>query len=357
MDPRARPWAPHSVADAHATTLIVFVDRRRLEIELRQALPMATLDDVAGAPSGRHPLLLDLWRIDNGHLTPAGIDMLNRSGLLGGLMGGVAGAAVGAATLGSYAGLIGMLRPPRTAAARSNSWVVSGWSALANQCLGAALGSLEGARVGASLGVRGVQHATQRSVHRWGSYQEILLALPNVRIGSAPARCQLVLGMYTDSGLARWGERVLGYGYGKRPARIRFSDTSAFEASTPSGARLLRGRWPGADDFELYERPPPCVPEWLSQPLLGLRRGRPVFSRLDRQWIPKESALRQLAGSLEVGPDLLPGILARSYEISNWERARTNAEMAVGFQTRGLRLQLSFPRPSSTSAEAAEQDS
>jgi len=351
MDRRARPWVPHSVADAHATTLILFVDRRRLERELRQALPAATLDEVVGAPSGRHPLLLDLWQIENGHLTPAGLDMLDGSGVLGGLMGGVAGATAGAAALGTYAGLIGVLRPPRPLAARSSFWGGLGWSALANHALGAALGSISGATVGASLGARGVQRATQRTVHRFGSYQEILLALPNVRLGNAPERRQLVLGMYTDSGLARWGERVLGYGYGKRPAKIRVHDTSTFEAFLPSGARLVRGRWLGSNVFEAHERRPSCVPEWLSQTLLGLRRGRPVLSRLERCWIPKETALRSIAGSLEVGPDLLPGIVARNYEIGPLKKARANAEIAVGFQTRALRLHLSFPRPSFTSAE------
>jgi len=347
MDARTGTWVSHSEADVQATTLTLFVERRRLEAELSQAVPDVSLERVLDAPPGLHPLLIDLWQVENGHLTPAGWDMLDGSQALGSAVGAAAGVGVGAAAFASYAGLLGFVQPPEGTSSQARSWWASGVAALSNQALGTLVGGFQGAQVGSSLAGQAARDMAARGVRRFGSYREILVAIPSVRWGSEQNPRQLVLGMYTNSRLARWGEQVLGYGFGKRLAEIDIHSWSDVNAFTPDGSRLLRGRWTVPDEFFSYPRLPAFVPPWLAQSLLGLRRGRPVASLLQRGWCPGQTELRQITGSLEIGPQLLPGIVAERYELDAFvDGAPPRAARACGFQTRALRLQLSFPKPS-----------
>ena len=341
MDPRADAWVQHSVAEVHATTFILSIPRARLEPELVQALPSATLEPLAGSAPGQHPVLVELWQVRSGHLAPGGIDTLMGSEQAGSVWGGVAGGLLGAATFSAYAGAIALLRPPHAGSGGRPSWLTSGVNAAMNQAFGALLGALEGAKVGADVGSRTSHGAAQGIAQRWGTYQEILLAVPGVHLNGESAGRQLVLGMYTDSSLARWGERVLGYGFGKRPARISQPGETGFEALTPGGESLFRGRWSGRTEFRALPEQPALVPRWWAQPLIGLRRGQPVLSHLERQWRSNVTEFREINGSLEVGATALPGLIAGRHAI---DEATGEGAPPRAFQTRALRVRLSFPR-------------
>lgn len=289
MAPLGRSFVQHSVADASSTTLVVHVPLAVLEDELGRALPSARLEAVAGAPPGQHPVLIDLLRIERGHLAPGGLDLIEGAERLGALAGSMAGA----------------------------------------------FGALQ------ALAARGVE--------RFGTYDEVLLALPHVVAGAGPQL--LVLGMYTNSALSRWGERALGYGLGKQLAIIEHDGASFFGVSSPSGEPLIEARWSDAAAFEAHA--PPLAPTWLDQPLLGVAAGAPVSARLERESLPGTRA-RRIEGRLRIERGVLGGLLAPEYALcaeasdaaAHAAGAGAALPPALALHTRPLRLRLSFPRRS-----------
>lgn len=307
MAPLGRSFVQHSVADASSTTLVVHVPLAVLEDELGRALPSARLEAVAGAPPGQHPVLIDLLRIERGHLAPGGLDLIEGAERLGALAGSMAGA------------------------------------------FGALLGAAHGPRRGAALGARALQALAARGVERFGTYDEVLLALPHVVAGAGPQL--LVLGMYTNSALSRWGERALGYGLGKQLAIIEHDGASFFGVSSPSGEPLIEARWSDAAAFEAHA--PPLAPTWLDQPLLGVAAGAPVSARLERESLPGTRA-RRIEGRLRIERGVLGGLLAPEYALcaeasdaaAHAAGAGAALPPALALHTRPLRLRLSFPRRS-----------
>ena len=110
--------------------------------------------------------------------------------------------------------------------------------------------------------------------------------MPNVQVGGDRHRISSwVLGMYTDSPLSMWGDRLTGFGFGKRLGIIKRSPSGDCEVRSLDGRRLMiaalqpRGaRQPGTT------RAGAAVRRWMTRPLVGqlarLALARSHFRRL-----------------------------------------------------------------------------
>ena len=188
----------------------------------------------------------------------------------------------------------------------------------------------------------------ERAIARHGDYHELLLCIPDVLMpGSAEPRA-LVLGMYTDSALARLGDRLFGFQLGKQLVELQ---------QTPFAT--CRVRDPGADACSLHARFRP-VAKWRSmsaapalqllrrcsqQLLIGQGR-RPVLSLLERGWDAQQLAVHAAEGSLELQPQLSQGLLAGCHRVSGALPDPADAAPDItGLHLRELPVQLHYPRP------------
>jgi hypothetical protein len=146
----------------------------------------------------------------------------------------------------------------------------------------------------------------------------VLIGIPDVVVrGDGERRYFFVLGMYTNSAIARWGDRTFAFGYRKQPATIinklfetfqmnvsgRKRFTADFASVEPDAWRAIEGTAPDAL-FDFYR-----------QPLLGItERGQLARSRLDRSFT--DAAVRFAApirATVTLGPDFATGLPGGSY--------------------------------------------
>lgn len=152
-----------------------------------------------------------------------------------------------------------------------------------------------------------------------GTYREVLVATPNViasRSGGGPYA--FVLGMYTDSPVAVWGDRALRYGYQKRFCQLDGRPFRTFSGRDSAGKTLLNA------EITILQseswKPARSVPglstqlRLLSQPLLGrLGPHRFALSLLERDYLDQEHALAIPSRvALQVAPALIAGLPAAS---------------------------------------------
>src|SRR5207253_741548 len=109
-----------------------------------------------------------------------------------------------------------------------------------------------------------------------GPYNELFIAVPDVCVNGDRTRHLAVLGMFTDSDIARSIDGWLGYGYDKRPGRFSFEDHGMVAVS--GGERLfLTARFgaPPAAETNLGAADRGRLDDRWAQPLLGgLHDGR-----------------------------------------------------------------------------------
>lgn len=176
----------------------------------------------------------------------------------------------------------------------------------------------------------------------FGTYHELMVGIRDVRIRTLGRETfTLVLGMYTDSPIALFGDRALRFGYNKSLARIVRSALGDFEVSDGSGRRLL------ATASE--ERDAPAHPDvqkgivralrWWSQPLLGyLGRGEYAISEFVRTLGPG-TTLRAGATTIEVEMNSLLGLPSGRYAIARASTRDFGVCRALGVEAR-----LTYPR-------------
>lgn len=110
-----------------------------------------------------------------------------------------------------------------------------------------------------------------------GTYFEVMFCVPNVRLaGQLKGPLNLVLGMYTDSPIPKWGDELLRCGYHKRLTRILRTSSGEVSVYDERGRRLLASRAKppgGAVDAAVCIRNFTLVERWWNQPLLGYLGG------------------------------------------------------------------------------------
>jgi hypothetical protein len=278
-----------SGARLDSTTLGLAVDAAELKKALAVHPRLALSPSLAGR-SGKHPVVVDLFRVTEGRVEAGPTDQHGLSTMAGGTFGAWYGAGVGSAmgsvqgalagsTMGSYVG--DWLGPVGSLLGAASGLLAGGaFGALA----GLGPGASKGARVGLVAGGR----ASRRLSDTIGTYDEVLIGVPDVVVrGDGDRRYFFVLGMYTNSAIARWGDRTFAFGYRKQPATIVNEPFRSFRVSA-GGRTVLSAEFApvGEDDWRAIDVP--ASSEMLAlfaQPLLGItERGGLARSRLDRSF-------------------------------------------------------------------------
>jgi hypothetical protein len=163
-----------------------------------------------------------------------------------------------------------------------------------------------------------------------------MIWIPHVSVRGERERFSFVVGMLTDSALARWADVALGYGYRKRPARFAVQSFEDFTVHALTGDALLvfSGKEAGkASSASALEELEPA----LRNPLLGLTAsGAWARSCLERSLAAADS-VRPLAGRVELASGMLP-VEATPPALS---RRRSSRWSALGYSN--LSAVVSYP--------------
>jgi hypothetical protein len=313
------------------------------EAKLRRALPASAgleLETLVECPRGQRPLLIELWQVRDGRVEALGIDAhgwarLSGAGagtLMGGAIGGVvglgigtvAGAAAGALAGASRGGVFGL---PLGAGCGAAGGISSG--------LPRAMAA--GADLGAALGAEFASRLSVSASRRWGTYNEILVTVPGVRTRSGLSG-SFVWGMFTDSRVSRWGDRVLGFGFSKRLAAVA-EDRTRYEARSLAGDVLLDAALTPTERPSSFRAQPAMASlrGSLSAPLVTSRKGRLAVAALDRAF--DESRGGGLDGVVRVNWPLVPASLSGEHPVTPVGAGRPWG----AFQAQRLPVRLTYP--------------
>jgi hypothetical protein len=344
--PRPAPSAArHSAAWIDALVCPIRVDRARLAASLPR-IDGLSLAPPQGRATGTHPVVIEIWRVRDGRVEAAGVDVHGWSQLLGGAAGLAAGGASGGAVGATFGGLVGAAGGGVMGLPFGPAGLLLGALAgsMAGLSTGAALGAAGAAAYGAGLGGSASRRISETGSRLLGTYGEVLVTTPCLMAtAEGPLPVAFVLAMYTDSRVSRWGEAALGFGFGKRPARMQI-DGPRMEVRTAAGATLLRVA------LRDVPQPRPLAPAApaaarvraaAALPLLGQRSGRAMLSGLARHFDDRAVRLWPASGRLEVAADFAPGLAAGRHAL-----ARLGARSARGsYAVTDLPVHLTYPRP------------
>jgi hypothetical protein len=193
---------------------------------------------------------------------------------------------------------------------------------------------LGNAQVGADL-LPGLFRSFSRGlVAPLSTYFETMTWIPGVTLRGSQEPYSFVVGMFTDSAVARWADVAFGYGYRKQPARFDVRSPEAFAVRATNGAPLIefaRARGKGGIGVDQLERA-------AQYPLLGLTpSGALARSTLKRSFATAES-LAPLRGAVELAPGLVPGV--RTLPTPSRAHKPYNA---LAFSN--MRAVVSYPKP------------
>jgi hypothetical protein len=123
-----------------------------------------------------------------------------------------------------------------------------------------------------------------------------------------------VVGMVTDSALARWADVAFGFGYRKVPGRIERDPRGNWTVSTDSGRRLVSViRRPSKRSSDIDVR---SIEDALQKPLLGSpRSGRFARSRLRRSLAQPGAHVVPAAVSIEAVSTFMSALLPDCLEV------------------------------------------
>ncbi len=299
----ARPVGSHgysSRALTDATCVLLWAERERLSAELR---PLGLeLRPVPGAPRERHPIWLDLGQIKRGAGEALDLDQhawWRRTGDMAGT------------TLGWFSG------------------------------------GMRGAGRGRALAADVAEQFSRSLSRSLGTYREVIVAAPNVTTRSGSGPYAFVLNMLTDSPIAVWGDRALGYAYGKRLCTLTAAPFTSYSGRLPLGDRLFEASvtpdpasgWGPLDELSSAKR----LLALLAQPLLGhFGEGRFAISRLDREYAaPAQTRVAPHAVDIRVEPGLTRGLVAGRFHVSALSRRTPWGGLCVA----DLPTRVSYPEP------------
>ena len=209
--------------------------------------------------------------------------------------------------------------------------------------LGAMSGLAPGVVRGAMLGAKGAAGASQRWSDAVGSYEEVLIGVPDVMVrGDRVGRRHFfVLQMYTDSALARWGDRAFAFGYRKQMAQIQHELFRSIRVEEKQQV-LLEGefvneeqtRWKPAAQITRAPR----LLATLRQPLLAVTEdGRLARSHLQRDLTASE--VSAASGAVRVAGGFAPGVPAQEVPLGDGP----GKQPWGGFHTRKIMSRVSYP--------------
>jgi hypothetical protein len=150
------------------------------------------------------------------------------------------------------------------------------------------------------------------------TYSELMLAVPGVVVDGEDDRPHcLVLGMVTDSAIARWADAALGFGYQKRAGSFRIDDSAAggewsvtLEGAGPLLTVVTHDATTGSESF-------PEIDDVFRQPLLGVtERRRLVASSLRRTLSQPGARAHAIPARLRVQGGSLGGLLAGTHDLA-----------------------------------------
>jgi hypothetical protein len=215
-----------------------------------------------------HPLLIDVWQLQQGRLELAGLTQHEWAELGYGTLGGAANGALGA------------LRGLRAALDSSSSEHRQTRPSLPSPLSAALRGGLEGLASGAGAFRRVGRALSEHSAYNLGNYAEVMFSIPNVRIAPDSGSFALSLGVYTDSHSACAIDRFFRYGLGKTLAAIqlnRSERSQLIRVIDPAGREVLSAT---IRTSEPLSRLPAEMTGWFDAPLLGIHsRGEAAVLR------------------------------------------------------------------------------
>jgi hypothetical protein len=337
--------AHNSAAWVDSTTMVVTAGAADLSRML--AAQGLYFDDAVAAPEGRRPICVDLWRVQDGRFAAGGSDQHTWFESAGAAAMATLGGALGAASGGGRRAFEGAM----TGAAAGGQFGPLGWwlgtlrGGLAGGISGWAGGAVTGAAEAASLGARAARQWSEAASTRLGTYNEMIVAVPNVlRPGGSGRRYMYVLGILSDSPTAIWGDRTLGCGYQKRSAEFIQNGPDRCEIRADTGESTLSAvfspsrpdRWaPVSDGTPLGE-----YRAWFRQPLLGhLGGGGFAVTFLDRLLDDPVVRVSPVSGRLDVGTGLISGLPPGAHQVS----AVAASKPWGGFQATRVAVAVTYP--------------
>ena len=347
MKPGMEPRPPtYSTARLDSLVCPVLVEAR----ELQSCLPAharLSLPRLPHVPEGRHPIVVEIWRVHDGLIEVGGLTAHRLWELAGGLTGLGFGGSVGAALGGGIGGAAGAMNG---GAVGMRLGPLGWWWGLA---MGAAAGAAAGAtKMGTTGAMRcarwaaGAGRRTSETNSRViGTYNEIIVTVQchRARRGGVAGDFAFVLGTYTDSAASMLGEQLVGWGYRKSQTFGSRAADGALGVSIGTGA-----------PFRVVSRHaslpvPPAVARSaaahvlasLSHPLLGvLPSSRLMVSFLDRSFEDDAVRMTPVSVRLESSDAFLPGL--RGF-VSDIDAIGAGAPWGA-FAVTGLPVRLSYPR-------------
>ncbi len=306
----ARSVAAH--ADARGLSMLTPIARAEAQALLPAGFELAPIE---GVPKDQHLLWVDFSEIKNGSSAVLGVDHRAISAGVGAAWGAAIGVGFG---LAGGALSMGLLAPVTTF-----------------------LGGTVGAKVGRAVGVAG-SDAASRAL---GTYEEVLVTIPNVRKKGGTECYNLVLGMRLNSFLGLALEKAAGYGYNKVVGDCDVRPFEAYAVRGADGRPLFRASIaPQAADAAWSK---PCddasfatFRALTAQPFVGVvGPGKFAVSRLERSFDEASARVRRAEGRLEMsGGDFVPGVPKRSTKLES-----TKSSPACAFVFDGVHERLSWP--------------
>jgi hypothetical protein len=301
------------------TSIVIMVDAAPLAASLAARFPIA-LRRVTGAPEGKHPVCLELWRVRDGRFEMSGVDQHEWSALAGSTVGAALGTHTGALLGSTYGATVAA-----TMGGLAFSWLGplgALWGASAGFVAGATSGGLAGASAGSAFGEeilrRTAREASDAAARRLGTYHETALLVPNVvrHDGSGPPH-QFVLGMLTDSALSKWEAEAVGHGFGKQLATVRCRPFQDWKWTGDDGRSLLEARFaPSSEPSSPRDESALAIfREWTRAPFLGPNvAGELVATDVDR-FLDDDSGVVPGSGVLSVAGGFTDFLEPGQYEL------------------------------------------
>ncbi len=340
-------YTTYSTARIDTLVCPVLVDASALQSCLPHAARL-WLPHLPHIPKGKHPVIVEIWRVQDGLIDYGGVSAhqwWELAGAAAGLgLGGSAGAAVGVGMGGAAGaangGALGMRLGPL-----GWWWAVAtgaAWGAAIEAARTASAGARQAARLTAAIGRR----ASQKTSRVIGTYNEIVVTTPCRRLQqqSSERDFAMVLGSYTDSAASIMGERLIGWGYNKLPAFGMRSNAGVLEVTTGRSRKNFKivSRADSSLSRQAFDvSSAALVISSLLRPLLGmLSADRLMVSYLERSFNHRDVQMAPVDVHLEASAGFIPGLGSLAADVKS---SRENNPWGA-FSVTGLPVTLSYPR-------------
>jgi len=329
-------YPTYSTARIDTLVCPVLVDAKTLRACLPDHVGL-TLPHLPHIPKGKHPIIFEVWRVQDGLIDFGGVSAHQWWEIAGGAaglgFGGTAGAAVGVgiggATGAASGGALGMWLGPL------GWWFGATTGAAVGAAMGAAMTATTGARQAARLAAAVGRRTSETTSRVIGTYNEIIVTVPCRRV---QRDFSFVLGTYTDSAASILGERLIGWGYRKSPAFGMRSKDGVLELSTGQMRSAFR-MVSRAESSVMAVSGAPVIAA-LSQPLLGvLSPDRLVVSYLERSFHGGGVRVTPAEVHLEACDDFIPGLRVLVEDVNGSGENNPWGALSVT----GLPVTLSYP--------------